>query len=257
MTDEKNNAAFGVAPKFGGASFLFTIDAFTPQNIPMVRLGEYMAALAQMLGEQEAVHFEKLTSGSTCLNLKVDREAAPKVRARAASVRRGDAPSEVMERFRGINKMLREDKGIARFAPETKGTVLTFPGREEVLAKPITVKQVGTFDGQLMRIGGIDATVHLMLVSEDQKQSKFVTNRVTAKRMAAHMFEHLRVVGRATWQRDEGGVWSLLEFKVDSFEVLNDARLTLAVADLRTIAHEWESDAIEASIIDRRGQEEA
>ena len=159
-------AALSVSPKLGGTPFVFRIDSFTPQTIPMVRLGEYMMALARLLGEPAGVHFEKLTSGSACLNLKVERDALPKVRARADAVRRGEASREVMEQFRGINRMLREDSGTAKFAAEAKGKVLAFPGRDEVLAKPLVVRQLGTFDGQLMRVGGTDATVHVMLVSE-------------------------------------------------------------------------------------------
>ena len=75
-----------------GAEYQFKIDAYTPETIPMARLSEYMGQLALLLGEPAAVHFRKLTRGSTVLNAKIDREAAPKVRDRVVRVRAADAP---------------------------------------------------------------------------------------------------------------------------------------------------------------------
>ena len=40
-----------------GTEYRFKIDAYTPQTMPLVRLAEYMAELAQLLGEPTAVHF--------------------------------------------------------------------------------------------------------------------------------------------------------------------------------------------------------
>ena len=139
----------------GGVRFVFKIDAFTPSTIPMARLGEYMTALAQFLGEIDAVHFKKITPGSACLNVLAEREAAPKIRARAEAVRTNKAPRDVMDRYRAINKMLRDDKGAGRFGElKPRAKILAFPGQNEVLSKPLTVKQQGTFDGELMRVGG-------------------------------------------------------------------------------------------------------
>ena len=75
----------------GGAEYRFKIDAYSPDTMPMSRLAQYMAELADLLGEQTAVHFKRITKGSTVLNATVDREAEPKVRDRVSSVRAGDA----------------------------------------------------------------------------------------------------------------------------------------------------------------------
>ena len=68
-----------------GTEYRFRIDAYSPETMPMARLAEYMAELALLLGEPSAVHFKRLARGSTVLVNSVDREAAPKVRQRAAS----------------------------------------------------------------------------------------------------------------------------------------------------------------------------
>jgi len=53
-----------------------------------------MEQLAALLGERDGVHFRGLTKGSTVLNARVDREAAPKVHDRVVAVRAGDASVE-------------------------------------------------------------------------------------------------------------------------------------------------------------------
>lgn len=241
----------------GSADFRFKINAFTPATIPMARLGEYMTALAQLLGEADAVHFDKLTTGSTCVNLHIDSPAVPKVWARTESLRAGTASPEVIGHFRAINKMLRDDRGIAQFSRSRARTkVLSFPGIEEAPTKALTLKQVGTFQGQLVRVGGADATAHLQIIAGDNKESKFVADRKTAKRLATHIYDQIRVFGRGTWRRDDKGDWELLEFKVESFEVLNEAKLSEAVADLRKLAQLWPDDILDQLLIDRHGEGE-
>ena len=115
-------------PARGGVGFRLKIDAFTPATIPMARLSEYMTALAELLGEPEHVHFNRLTPGSLNVNLRVDWEAAPKVRARADAVREGTALTDAMNAYRTINKMLREDNGTGGFKQDKeRGKIFVFP----------------------------------------------------------------------------------------------------------------------------------
>jgi hypothetical protein len=229
-----------------GVGFRFWIDAFTPTTIPMARLSGYMYALAELLGETEHVHFSRLTHGSLSLHMRVDREAVPKVRARADAVRDGIAPSDAMNSYRAVNKMLREDNGTGRFKQtDERGKLLYFPGRDQVLSKPIIVRQRGTVEGQLIRVGGADRTAHLTLQLEDQRQSNCVVTRALGKKIAPHLFDFVRVNGIGRWVRDENGDWEIIEFKVDGFELLDNAPLSKALADLRTLADNW--DPVNAS----------
>src|SRR5450755_4721417 len=91
-----------------GTEFRFSIDAYTPETMPMARLAEYMKQLAEILGEPGAVHFERLETGSTVLVHKVEREAVPKVRERTAAVQRGDAPRDALRAFHAVNRLLRQ-----------------------------------------------------------------------------------------------------------------------------------------------------
>jgi hypothetical protein len=95
-----------------GTEYRFKIDAYSPDTMPMARLAQYMAELATLLGEQNAVHFKRVTKGSTVLNARVDREATPKVRDRVAAVRAGDGGSEPRRAFNTLNRLLRDDNAI-------------------------------------------------------------------------------------------------------------------------------------------------
>ena len=224
-----------------GAEYRFKIDAYSPETMPMARLAEYMAELATMLGERNAVHFRRLTKGSTVLDLKIDREAAPKVRDRVASVRAGDASGDPFRAFRAINKMLRDDNaiGILRsIAPH--GIVIKFPGRETAEEKFASIRQQGSIDGIVTGIRGRDETIHITIQSEGQQISGCQTNRTIAKQLGAKLFEPVRLFGRGRWTRDSEGVWTLIDFKIESFEGLQDVPLTSALAALRAIPTEWD-----------------
>ena len=228
------------ASRNDGTEYRFKIDAYSPETIPMGRLAQYMAELADLLGERTAVHFRGLTKGSTVLNAKIDREAAPKVRDRVFSVRAGDAPAEPMRAYNALNKLLRDDNavGVLRDAAP-RGIVVRFPGREIAEEKFASIRQQGSIDGIVTGIRGKDDTIHITINSEGQQISGCETNRLIAKQLGAKLFEPVRLYGRGRWSRDADGVWSLINFKIDSFEALQDVPLTSALAELRAIPTEW------------------
>jgi hypothetical protein len=66
--------------------YRFTIaDSFTPDTLPMERLGEYVAALAKLLGERTNVHFLGVEAGSAVLVATIDPPAQPTVRERSVT----------------------------------------------------------------------------------------------------------------------------------------------------------------------------
>jgi len=221
------------------AIYRFRIDVFTPRTIPMVRLAEYMAELARVLGESAAVHFERLESGSTVLVHRVQREAVPKVRERVQSVRRGIASRDVLRSYRTINKLLKEDNGAAVLRESKRGTIIEFPGRNEVEERYPAVRQYGSVDGIVCRVGGIDRTVPVTLEIEGQPISAFGTSRPVAKELAKNLFEPIRVFGIGKWLRDQEGNWSLDDFKIESFQTLDDEPLSATLSKLRELAVDW------------------
>jgi hypothetical protein len=107
------------------------------------------------------------------------------------------------------------------------------------------VRQYGSIDGVVVRIGGRDQTVHLTLEIEGGEHiTGCHTNRQTAKELAHCLFEPVRLFGRGRWARDNDGRWSLLDFKIESFDPLDGMPLSEAVERLRAIDAEWGPDAL-------------
>jgi hypothetical protein len=228
-----------------GGEYRFVIDAYSPATIPMARLAEYMRELADIFGEPTAVHFDRLEKGSTALLSKVDHEAIPKVRNRVMAVRRREGPSEGMRAYRAINKLLRDDNAIAHLKEKTNdATVIRFPGREEAEEAFPSVRQQGSVDGVIVGVGGKDQTVHIRLVVEGQQVSGCFTNRLIGKALGGRLYETVRLFGRGRWTRDSDGQWTLLSFKVESFEPLADVPLSEAIAGLRKLELGWDADAL-------------
>ncbi|CCV04480.1 conserved hypothetical protein [Mesorhizobium metallidurans STM 2683] len=233
-----------IAGRGDGIEYRFKIDAYSPDTMPMARLAQYMGELAALLGEQNAVHFRRVTKGSTVLNARIDREAAPKVRDRVASVRAGDAPGEPMRAFNMLNKFLRDDNAIGILRDTApSGIIVRFPGREIAEEKFASIRQQGSIDGLVTGIRGKDDTIHITIQSEGQQISGCETNRTIAKQLGAKLFEPVRLFGRGRWSRDADGEWALQYFKIESFEALQDVSLTNALAALREIPAEWGDDA--------------
>jgi hypothetical protein len=224
-----------------GGEYRFKIDAYTPTTIPMLRLAEYMHQLAQILGEPAHVHFCRLAKGSTSILHTVEHEAIPKVRERISRLRQGDGPSEVLRAYKAANKLLREDNAVG--ALKLGAVVLPFPGIEEAQEEFASVRQQGFVDGIVTGVRGRDETVHITLQAEDKQISGCYTSRAIAKQLGAKLYEAVRLFGKGKWVRDSEGIWTIDDFKVESFEPLDEAPLTAALAGLRAIPTEWDDNA--------------
>ena len=237
-----------------GSVYQFRIDAYSPQTIPMGRLAQYMGELAALLGEKNAVHFSRLTEGSTILNANVDREAAPKVRERIAGLHRGEAGGDTLRAFKALNKLLRDDNAIGSLqSDEPQGISLAFRGRELAEEAFTSINQHGSIDGIITGIRGKDETIHITLQFEGAQISGCETNRMIAKQLGARLFEPVRLFGRGRWARDADGVWTLLKFRVESFETLDGAPLTTALAALRSVPAAWDDESFSELLAIRRG----
>ena len=240
--------------------YRFRIDAFTSATMPMARLAEYMTDLAMLLGEPERVHFERLDEGSAVLVQRIDDEAAPKVRSRLHAVRAGDAPGEAMKAFESLDRRLAADNATGVLTGPDEDNVICFPGRER--PAPLTYgsfRQHGSLDGVLVRLGGVDQSVHGLL--QDGTQTwRFETTREMARDLRAHLYEKpLRIFGEGRWRRDPAGKWNLDRFVLSNFEALDDAPWPETVERLRAIkGADWNAvDDPLAELRELRGEGDA
>ncbi len=219
-----------------GYEYRFVIDAYSPDTLPMSRLAEYMADLAQLLGRAQQVHFVRLEPGSTVLVQNVEREAEPEVRQRLRTVGCDDTPADVASAFKALNRHLANDNAVGSLQESGGAEVVRFPGREQ--PQPLTFgafNEPGVLDGVLIRIGGRDDTVPVHLQDGDMVHVCNAT-RDMARQLALHLYGSvLRVRGEGRWERDADGNWSMKRFNISGFEELDDAPLGEIVGRLRAV----------------------
>jgi hypothetical protein len=243
--------------------YRFTIaDSFTPETLPMERLADYIAAFAKLLGEQANVHFRSIEPGSAVLVAAIDRPAQVKVRERVVAVRDGDGPSDARKAFADLDEMLRKDNATGALRDGAADVVIQFPGRnrpEPLVYGPF--RQGGTIDGQLIRVGGKDETVPVHLRDGAIIHTGLVCTPETARRIAPHLYgPTLRLHGTGTWFRTGAGAWELRSFRINDFEVLDDAPLLEVVGALRKVkGSDWGTvpDPVRALFAERHGDEGA
>jgi hypothetical protein len=216
----------------------FCINAYSPATIPMARLAEYMQEFATLLGNKHGVHFHDLRLGSTQLVARIDREEIPKVDEQLERLSRNEASQEVAKARDEIDRLLSADNATGYiFEGDTPtAQIIRFPG----ITRPRPTrygpfKQFGTLDGVLVSVNGTDQTIHIQLQNDQIKYTGIETDRDTARRLAQHFFEPIRVSGNGRWLREENGTWTLKGFRVDSFEVLQNSELSDVVSVLRQI----------------------
>lgn len=225
--------------------YIFRIDVFKPESAPMQRVAEYLLQLAKLLGEAEHVHFTQVSDGSLKLHAKADFTAEPRIGDRLAAI--SENGSDVCTIRENINKMLAKDNAVGElFRKSPRGEsakIFDFPGRNMPKPREFKLKQQGSVEGILVRLGGKDASIHGELETGEGRYQKCTMDRALALELAPHLFRSpLRMQGPGTWRRDEEGKWNIEEFKAQSFEVLRDEDLPTALKLLREIPLLWDGD---------------
>lgn len=234
MAKKTKTKEAGKARKPSASEFYFWIDAYTPATIPMARLADYMRELATLLGETASVQFVRLKRGSTGIVHKVKSEAVPKVKERAAAVRRGEAPRDALRAYDNMNKMLRDDNGTGALE-ESSAVIIPFPGVKSVEEKYAAIREHGSIDGEIIRVGGPHKWVPVLIANEGETFSGCWADRVIAKQLGQRLFEPVRLFGTGKWNRSAEGKWALDEFVVEKFEPLSDEPLSDVLSRIRAI----------------------
>lgn len=216
----------------------FKINAFSPETIPMERLGQYMAELGTMLGEPRSVRFVRLEPGSTSIVHRVEPEAYPNVERHVNQIALGEAGAVHLNAYRALNKRLKEDNAdaILERVDAPNGKILDFPGKHTPAEEPPDlVVQGGSVDGTVISLGGKGNFVPVR-IQDGETILKCSTSREIARLLGPYIFEdELRLTGEGKWQRSATGEWTLQEFKIQSFDVLDRTPLSEVVSDLRSI----------------------
>lgn len=214
--------------------YVFKIDVYQPDTIPMERLAKYMLALADLVGFKTSTHFVRLEKGSTKLVHAIDPPAAPKVAQRLRQAVSPSPPSDIARALNVLDDMLASDNAIGELTHEG-AVIIPFPGRTRppVLTFP-TFKQAGSIDGEIVSLGGKDKTAHVILQDGPITYSNISITRDQARELAGNLYRgKVRLFGDGRWERLADGGWRLVGFNVDRFEALDDASLDVVLAELR------------------------
>lgn len=220
--------------------YRFVVDGHTPATIPQAELAGYMADLAELYGDEGAVHFLGLESSSLCVVSGVSDEEDADERIASADTEVAAAP--VKRAYQSLVRRI--SGGNASYAFIEKGTarLLDFPTR----APQAEVQSYGPFwqqgqlSGTVILLGGKTdrATVKIQDANGDTLTCK--ANRLIVKRLRPFLYEQpIRVTGHGKWLREATGLWRMQEFDISDFVPLDDDPLTDVVARLRAIDSAW------------------
>ena len=224
----------------------FSIGPFTPETLPMARLAQYLSELATLLGEKEAVHFNRLVDGSAKAIVRVERAAVPAIRNRVAEVRRGGGPVAARRAYHRANSMLVHDRGSAALKDVTGAVILEFPGGSETEQGFSGIIERGSIDGKVIRVGGKDEAWVPVLLQRGPIDYSGITARIEqARELGSKLQRPVRLFGTGKWTRTVGGEWLLNSFKVDDFIALKSDSFSSAMLGLRAVAGSaWGKNAV-------------
>ena len=237
--------------------YVFRIDAFTPETLPMARLAEYLAALADLIGSRSSTHLLRIESGSARLVHSVAFEDAPKVQKRIHDVALAAGPKDAQRGFNALDELLANDNAVGQLIDPGGEVVIPFPGRNR--PKPLNFpgfRQDGAIEGVVVSIGGKDQSAHAILQDSGITYSGCTLSRDLARQLARYLYgPKIRLHGNGRWDRSADGVWKLGEFRVSEFEALDESALSVVLDDLRTIAGDELRDDAPTELLKLRVQE--
>lgn len=219
----------------------FRIDSLSPDSLPMGRLADYLKELSALYGSYEHVHFERIAKGSVQLLARIDEPAAQKVRAQLSLVRSNACTTETSKAYEALDRLLRSDNAMASIYEEGGNNILEFPGRTKPTSAPLTIIQTTTVDGVVIKIGGRDETIPVLLKAQEGDTIRCQVKGYTlAKELAKHYLEApIRVHGLGRWTRDEAG-WTMEQLSIQSWEPLDVRPAREVLSNLKKIeGNEW------------------
>lgn len=198
-----------------------------PDKLPLDRLALYLAELAKLLGENEHIHFDKLSRGSAALKVWAETPAAPAVskRVHSAISQSKDASRDARRALERINELLVQDGKKAELKDPQGAVIYPFPGgRKAEPVKELVIDEECSVSGQVIKIGGKDDTIPLLLRDSDGIEYHCtIKGEALAREISAHYLrDPIEVSGRAKWRRTMEGLWVLDQMTVKAWTPLSN-----------------------------------
>ena len=227
--------------------YSFTIEAYTPNTMPLARLARYLGHLAIILGEPKSIHLIRIDGGSTKPVLRVDWEDVPKVQKRVQDVRNNEGPKDALKAKADIEADLAEDNAKGgELTDQYGGKLLQFRRKAPPAQDFGPFNQVGSLDGIVTRIGAETASVDPVPVLLQGRESLLVCRAqqdVARKLLPYWLGDPVRVLGVGRWIRHGDGTWEMKHFIIGDFSPLKKDALSAVVNRLRKIPAAWKAAA--------------
>lgn len=227
-------------------TYLLRIKGFSPDTLPLARLGEYLFALAELVGPDAPVHFDKVTKGSAQLKLKADESCSTAVETRVRLAPVSEPGSDVRRAYERIQGMLRADQTSAEFRPEKGAVILKFPGGKAAQPpRTATVREYGELNGRIIRLGGKDDTIPVGLQQSDGTVISCTASVEQARQLKSYLLEPIDVLltGVGRWTRTIEGRWEVTDFKISDCTPLQYDGFDDALAKVRKGGSGWDAEA--------------
>ncbi|GHT96822.1 hypothetical protein FACS1894116_14470 [Betaproteobacteria bacterium] len=225
------------------ATYRLRIKKFSPDTLPMERLGAYLTALSALVGKESGASFSKVIKGSAALKINVPDENAPALLQRIRSAAEASLENDARKGYERINTLLAEDGTSGEFLPGKGAALLKFAGASanaDFFPIP-AVKEPGEFSGRIIRIGGKDSTIPVTLLASDDSAVYCTASPDMARRLKKYLLEDTTVTlfGQGKWER-KNGKWVLLEFKISEFQELDFSGTNAAIAGVIGTGSGWD-----------------
>lgn len=223
----------------------FRISALTPDSLPMKRLAEYLSFLAVMYGNDNEVHFKGVRKGSAVLVAEAFSDVVDGIEQRLRLINTSETDDKAQRAYNDVNRLLQEDHSTAYVARPKFGKIITFPGAKQQRGRdPISVVQPVTIDGVVIRIGGRDETIPVVVQDmEGNNISCTIKGKQNAKELSKYYLgDTIRITGIGRLTRGEDGIWKMSDVVINSYYPISNEPLDKIFSDLRSIeGNGWKS----------------
>jgi hypothetical protein len=197
-------------------TFSLRIKGFTPETLPLSRMGEYVSALAELIGDDVQVCFERVTKGSAQLNVKISDDDADKAISRIRLAPCAEESSVPRKGYDKIQALLSDDKTSAEFRQQKGAVILKFPGAPKNILRLAIVKEAGEINGRIIKVGGRDDTIPIALRTPEGVIVNCTASVEMARQLKKYLLEPIDVIllGEGKWRRTDKGSWETVDFKI-------------------------------------------
>lgn len=225
----------------------------SPDRLSIARLAQYLAALSELYGSPEHVHFEAVERGSAKLKSRASDSSYQPIVKRARQAERGVGVKSAISAFVRLGELMAED-GVTGTVVSGSATIIKFP-RASKRPEPLVITEQSSVQGMLYSVGGKDETVPVRLEGADGETLMCESSQDMARQLGQHLYSQVRVTGSGEWVRGEQGAWRLKKLVIESYELLQKGTLRSAIEQLREIGPtQWEQyDNPHGTILNSRG----